>query len=139
MLKLDISEEDVIRMYFEESMTQQQIADYYGVSRSCIILRLSPKRREYIKEYMKGYRHLDKYKLSKKKWQSSDEGQASARKTMNKYYQTDRGKEKIKALVKKYQKEHKEEINIYNQTGLQGLRNKIRHRDWCNLQYQWLK
>ena len=106
---VNILEEDVERMYYEDHMTQQAIADYYGVNRMVIRYRLHPEMKEetnkrsrqwqiehpermkeikdkfnlehpdYMKEYLKEYCQGEDYKDNLKR-------------RMKKYSHTDKGK-----------------------------------------------
>ncbi|MCK4329899.1 hypothetical protein KAX02_08655 [candidate division WOR-3 bacterium] len=102
MEKYDIPEEDVRRMYEVEGMSQQAIANYYGVSREVVRNRLYPKRKEYFREY-----------------QENNTSTAESH--------------------RKWKKENEEYLNICQQTGLQGLRHKIRTRDNRNKYIKWLR
>lgn len=117
--KLDIPEEDVEWLYYEEGNTQQEIADFYNVTRSCIISRLRPKE---IKERLNQFQREHKEETI----------------LIRNVYRREH-KDEIKYYNIRYQKEHKEQLNLYLSTGLQGLRHKIRVRDNQNKQYRWLK
>ena len=82
--RTDIEDSNVHFMYEVEGKTQQDIADYYGVSQVCIYWRLHPDKlkehsikqrqsdeyKEYVKEYGKQWRleHPDKERERRKNW-----------------------------------------------------------------------
>ena len=80
-----IDDFDVERMYYEEGMSQQEIADYYGVTNKTIYWRLHP----------------EKQKENNREWQQSKKGK-DWQKVFNKeyyhtgYYQTGVQGEKVK-------------------------------------------
>lgn len=91
--RYDIDDFNVHFMYYEEGMTQQEIANYYGVCTATISNRLHPEKKkesnkqwilknsEYKKEFMKEYRleHLDYDKEYLKEWWQSENGKLLAR------------------------------------------------------------
>ena len=101
-----IADEDVWYKHDVLGWSQQEIADYYGVTQPTIYWRLHPENNQR-KEYLKEYRKIHKENMCK--------------------------------YTKKYRDEHKEKINLYNNTGLQGLRNKIRGRDNRDKRIKWLR
>ena len=76
--RTDIDNSDIHFMYEVEGMTQQEIADYYGVSQQCIYWRLHPDKKkdnsnqwylknlEYAKEYYQD--HSEEIKEQSKQW-----------------------------------------------------------------------
>ena len=113
----DIDNEEVGFMYEFEGMSQQQIADYYGVTQQCIYFRLHPDKgkeyyeknkehireqqkeyrqtddvEDYLKEYMKEYRQSDKYKVAnkiyQKPWRESEHGKI----IIKEFWQSEKGK-----------------------------------------------
>ena len=99
----DIDNFDVRFMYEYEGMTQQDIADYYGVDRMVIRNRLHP---EHYRDYYKNYQKDNNNTLeSRHRWK----------------------------------RENKDYLNECQQTGLQGLRHKIRTRDNRNKYIKWLR
>lgn len=82
--RTDIDNSDIDRMYYEEDWTQQEIADYYGVTDMCIYYRLHPgKKKENninSKESVKRYQQSDKRKYYMKEYRQSDKGKETMRK-----------------------------------------------------------
>ena len=153
MKKYNIPEEDLRRMRDEEGMTQQEIADYFGVSQGTIRIRMIENgmlslteeerieaKRQADKKYYKDHNeevkeyqeiHKDEIKYYKKDYRETHKEEIEE---YNEQY-----REEHKEEIKQLRQFHQEEINIYSTTGLQGARNKIRGRDWRNKQYQWIK
>lgn len=121
MKKTDITKDEVEWLYYEEGMTQQAIADYYGVSDTKIHYVLNPEIKPsytYMSEY---------YKKNKEKCNANAKD----------YYENN--KDVCKVKNREYIREHREQITSYQLNGLQGARNKIRRHDYYNKHYQWLK
>ena len=102
-----IDDSDVLRMYEVEGMTQQEIAEYYEVSRSCIYGRLHIDKK-------KAYRNSDKGKAVRKKYFQSEEGKAA----MKRANQSEAGVERRErhAKTEKRKESNRKHRKIYNQS-----------------------
>lgn len=92
----DIDDSDVRFMYEVKGMTQQEIADYYGVSQPCIQCRIHPeKAREWRENHKKETKertkqwHLKHPGYNKQYWLEHPE---SGKEHNKEYWQTDNGK-----------------------------------------------
>lgn len=92
--RTDINTNEIKRLYFEEHWTQQEIADYYRVSRTTIHSRLNPDE---WKNKIKSYRQTEKaktyIKAYRKKYIRSEKGKAIGKAYQKHWYQSDNGKE----------------------------------------------
>lgn len=95
----EIDDDDVWYKYNVKGWTQQEIANYYGVSRSTIWERLNP---EYNEEYYqtehggetrKSYQQSKEGKETYKRYGQSEKGKLRSKNASKTYSKTDKGKE----------------------------------------------